>query len=278
LHKILNLQKAVLNIVFLVLLTSLINLVDAQCIEAETAFLPGETITYEVAYNWGFVWVDAGEVTFKTDTVNFRGSNSYYFESYGNSYSFYNWFYKVDDRFQSWCNLNTLEPISYKRETFEGGYWVKNNYDFQQDGRIFSSVLHKDEPLKLDTLKVVPCTFDVLSAIYYVRSFDFSNAKAGDEFPVNFIIDGEFHTLSLFYWGKEEIKNRNGKTYSCEKISVKLVAGTIFKGDEELFVWLIDDKNRIPLMVEAKVIVGSIKAYLIGYEGLKHELSDGLDK
>ena len=271
-------QKVALNIIFIVSFISLVKLVDAQCFENETAFLPNEVITYQVAYNWGFVWVDAGEVTFKTDTVNFRGSNSYYFESYGSSYGFYNWFYRVDDRFQSWCNINTLEPISFIRETSEGGYWTKNNYEFQQDGRIFSSVLHKDKPLKLDTLNSNPCTFDVLSAIYHVRNVDFSKAKTGDKFPVNFIIDGELYTLSLFYLGKEEIKNRNGKIYKCEKLSVKLVAGTIFQGDEELIVWLIDDKNRIPLMVEAKVIVGSIKAYLIGYEGLKHELSNGLDK
>lgn len=272
-HKILKLQKTAPNIIFLILLTSLVKIVNAQCFDGEAAFLPGEIITYEVAYNWGFVWVDAGEVTFKTDTVNFGGSNSYYFESYGNSYSFYNWFFKVDDRFQSWCNMNTIEPILYKRETSEGGYWVKNSYEFQQNDRIFSSVLHKDEPLKLDTLEAVPCTFDVLSAIYYVRNFDFSKVKAGDEFPVNFVIDGELTTLSLIYLGKEDIQNRNGKVYSCDKLSMKLIAGTIFQEDEELFVWLIDDKNRIPLMVEAKVLVGSVKAYLTGFEGLKYDLS-----
>lgn len=265
-----------LNIFLIILLVSLVKLAGAQCIRGETAFSPGEKITYEVAYNWGIVWVDAGEVSFSVDTVHFRGSKSYYFESDGNSYSFYNWFFKVDDHFKSWCDIKTLGPISFRRETSEGGYWVKNNYEFQNDGRIFSSVLHKNNPLKLDTINVVPCTFDVLSAIYYVRNFDFRKAVTGDEFPVNFIIDGELYTLSLFYWGKEEIKNRSGKVYTCEKLSVKLVAGTIFKGDEELFVWLIDNKNRIPLMVEAKVLVGSVKAYLTGYQGLKYEMTGGV--
>jgi len=270
--------KTALNIILLILLVSLVKLVGAQCVNGEAAFSPGETITYEVAYNWGIVWVDAGEVRFKVDTVDFRGSNTYYFESAGSSYSFYNWFFKVDDHFKSWCDLKTFQPISFQRETSEGGYWVKNNYGFQLDGRIFSSVLHKDKPLRLDTVKAAPCTFDVLSAIYYVRNFDFGEAKEGDGFPVNFIIDGELFTLSLIYWGKEEIKNRNGKVYSCEKLSVKLVAGTIFKGDEELIVWLIDDKNRIPLMVEAKVVVGSVKAYLTGYEGLKYKMSGSVGK
>ena len=272
------LQKTVLNIVLIVLLTSWAKFVDAQCFDGETAFSPGEKITYKVAYNWGIVWVDAGEVSFKTDTLDFKGSKSYYFESVGKSYSFYNWFFKVDDHFRSWCNMNTLEPISFKRETSEGGYWVKNNYEFQADGRIFSSVLHKDKPLMLDTINAFPYTFDVLSAIYYVRTFDLGGAMEGDEFPVNFIIDGELFTLSIVFWGNEEIKNRNGKIYSCEKLSVKLVAGTIFKGEEELFVWLIDDENRIPLMVEAKVLVGSVKAYLTSYEGLKYDLSGSLDE
>jgi hypothetical protein len=270
-------RKTALNIILVFLLVFLAKLNHAQCFEGETAFSPGEKITYEVAYNWGIVWVDAGEVTFKTDTVNLRGSNTYYFESSGRSYSFYNWFFKVDDHFKSWCDIKSLEPVSYSRETSEGGYWVKNGFEFQDDRRIFTSVLHKDKPLKMDTVEAAPCTFDVLSAIYYVRNFDFGNAVPGDGFPVNFIIDGELFTLSLYYWGKEEVKNRNGEVYPCKKLSVKLVAGTIFKGDEELFVWLIDDKNQIPLMVEAKVLVGSVKAYLIGYEGLKYEVSGDVE-
>jgi hypothetical protein len=47
------------------------------------------------------------------------------------------------------------------------------------------------------------------------------------------------------------------------------VEGTIFKGGEDLTVWVTADKNKIPVMAEAKILVGSVKAYLTSYEGLK---------
>ncbi|RLD58058.1 MAG: DUF3108 domain-containing protein, partial [Bacteroidetes bacterium] len=237
-----------------------------------------EVITYEVAYNWGMVWVNAGEVFFKADTIGFQGSNCYYFESRGKSHDFYNWFFKVDDRYQSWCDYKSIKPIAFRRNTSEGGYWVDNSYTFEPGDRVFSSVLHKDKSLRLDTLQAKPCTFDVLSAIYHVRGIDFSDVQKDEGFPVNFIIDGELFTLSLVYLGKEDMKSRYGESYLCDKFSVKLVEGTIFKEDEELFVWLIDDENRIPLMVEAKVMVGSIKAYLIGHKGLKYDFPESLDE
>lgn len=271
-------QKLVLYTVFLMLMLSLVEVAEAQCSSGGPAFIPGEVITYEVAYNWGLLWVNAGEVFFKTDTIEFQGSNCYYFESCGKTYDFYDWFYKVDDCYQSWCDYNYIKPISFKRNTSEGGYWVSNSYTFGPNNQIFSSVSHKDKPLRLDTLQAKPCTFDVLSAIYQVRSLDFSHIQKGDSLPVNFIIDGEFFTLSLIYLGKENVKNRYGDSYICDKFSIKLVEGTIFKEHEELYVWLIDDKNRIPLMVEAKVLIGSVKAYLAGYEGLKYDFPANQDK
>ena len=42
-----------------------------------------------------------------------------------------------------------------------------------------------------------------------------------------------------------------------------LVKGTIFKGGEDLLVWVTDDNKRVPVLVEAKILVGSVKAILI---------------
>jgi hypothetical protein len=50
-----------------------------------------------------------------------------------------------------------------------------------------------------------------------------------------------------------------------------LVEGTIFKGGEDLMVWVTNDENKVPVMVEAKILIGSVKAYLTGYENLKED-------
>jgi methylaspartate ammonia-lyase len=42
-------------------------------------------------------------------------------------------------------------------------------------------------------------------------------------------------------------------------------------------VYVSNDKNRIPLLIESPVSVGSIKAVLKDYSGLRHELSSKIN-
>jgi len=43
------------------------------------------------------------------------------------------------------------------------------------------------------------------------------------------------------------------------------VEGTIFRGGEDMLVWVSTDNRKIPIVVEAKILVGSVKAYLADY-------------
>jgi hypothetical protein len=45
----------------------------------------------------------------------------------------------------------------------------------------------------------------------------------------------------------------------------------MFKGDEDAIVWVTDDVNKVPVQVEAKIIVGSVKAILNEATGLLNE-------
>lgn len=243
--------------------------VFSQCIESPPCFRPDEKITYEVAYNWGFVWVDAGEVYFRVDSTIFQNKKGLFLESYGSSYPFYDWMYKVRDRFQAVVDATTLEPMWFTRNTYEGGYEVNNRYNYlPETNQVISQTQNSDKPLAIDTLTIEPCTFDVLSAIYYARTINFSNYSPGDKIPIRFIIDGKIYELFIRYLGRENKKNRDSKTYDCIKFTAMLVEGTIFSEGEDLTVWVTADENKIPIMVEAKILIGSIKAYLTGYEGI----------
>lgn len=274
-NRMMHVQKKNIKIIlFIILFGGLNNLSWSQCLNEQNAFQSGEKITYEIAYNWGLLWVDAGEVNFKADTKNFEGNQIYHFESVGKSYKFYDWMFKVRDTYKSKVESEMFHPVWFSRNTYEGGYVVNNSYDFDYiNSRIIASLENSDQPKKTDTLELTPCTFDVLSAIYYARNIDFSNYSVGDKIPVKFIIDGEFFELYIRYLGKEIKENRSGKKYHCIKFSALLVEGTIFKDGEDLMVWVTDDNNKIPIMVEAKILIGSVKAYLIKAENLRHELS-----
>jgi len=110
----------------------------SQCSEPEFAFGPGETLNYVVAYNWGFIWVDAGEVYFKTN----HDKTVYEFEAFGRTYPYYDWLFKVRDLFQSKVDPATFQPLWALRKTYEGGNEVYNEFVFD--------TLHKEVKIKVN--------------------------------------------------------------------------------------------------------------------------------
>jgi hypothetical protein len=46
----------------------------------------------------------------------------------------------------------------------------------------------------------------------------------------------------------------------------------MFKGENAITVYLSDDKNKIPVLIEAEMFVGSVKVDLYEYRNLKHKV------
>ena len=226
------------------------------------AFYPGEQLKYKAYYNWGFIWLYAGDVTF---SVKFSEENKeiYHFSSIGKTRKGYDWLYKVRDKFESEAFADSLAPVSYSRKTFEGGYFVNNYYQFDYEKRkIYTNTENSKKPKTRDTLDLQNRTIDVLTAIYYCRNLQFSTLRINDTIPLRLIIDNQIYNLHIRYLGIEDISLKNKKSYSCIKFSILLVEGTIFKGGEDLYVWVTNDEQRIPVLVESKILVGSVKAMI----------------
>lgn len=236
----------------------------AQCDPQISTFKIGEDLQYDVYYNWGIIWLHAGEVFFKVQKGEYDQEPAYHFYSVGHSFQSYDWIYKVRDTFQTFVDKQRFRPLYFSRNTYEGGYEVNNQYIYSyESNKIISRVDNSKIEEKRDLLTLKPCTFDVLSIIYYARTLAYEQYQPNDEIPITVIVDGEIHDeLYIRYLGKERIKSKDGNKYDCIKFSPLLVEGTIFSGGEDMTVWVTDDQNRVPILVEAKILVGSIKTYL----------------
>ncbi|PLX22259.1 MAG: DUF3108 domain-containing protein [Salinivirgaceae bacterium] len=247
----------------------------AQCDVDRKVFQPGEKLTYKAYYNWNFIWLEAADVVFKVEEK--LPEPVYKLSSLGISLPKYDWFYKVRDTFRSEVNNETLLPLFYHRNTSEGSYKVNNKFNFDYEAqKLYASTFNSDSGSAINTFDLKPCTFDVLSAIYYTRTLSFENRNLGDTIPLRFFIDNEYYDLYIRYLGKEEIETREKKIYSCIKFNIMLVEGTIFKGGEDMTVWATDDENHVPILVEAKILIGSVKAFLTDYSGLKYTMKSYL--
>ena len=244
-----------------------IKLCDIQ----NTTFLPGEEITYKLYYNWNFIWLSAGEVTFRVKDTGSR----YHFSASGRTYKSYEWFFKVRDYYDSYVDKETLLPYVSVRDVHEGGYRLYDRVSFDQRRNKAKSTRGKtrNETVTKE-FSVDNCMHDILSIIYFTRNIDFDNMQKESLIPVKIFMDNEVWPLSVRYKGKEAKKKiKNNGTYKTIKFSPEVIAGQVFNEDTEMNVWVSDDQNKIPLLIESPVAVGSVKAVLKNYKGLRYDMT-----
>jgi len=245
-------------------------LTNAQKIEKNFAFKSGEQLQYTGYYNWGFIWVPAGEVWLKTSISDFEGTPCYKFRGEGRSLKAFDWFFKLRDTLTCYADTSTFKPLYFDRQTNEANYIARHKYRFNWGKKeVYSNIKKRERAVKTDTVKLSNNTHDILSISYYARNIDFSKYNKGDKIPISMLIDNEVHKLFIRYKGLDIIKTKSGERFECLKFSPLLVEGTMFSEGENMTVWISNDDNRIPIMVEAKILVGSVKGLLTSYKGLR---------
>ena len=101
------------GIAFSLLLTSIsfpIRAGDDFCGVKNTAFQYNEQLTFRVYYTlWG-VYIGAGEANFTTSIEQLNGHTVYHIIGDGKTYSFYDNFFKVRDKYETYIDTGTLQP------------------------------------------------------------------------------------------------------------------------------------------------------------------------
>ncbi len=231
--------------------------------KSNEAFKVGEVLTYHLKY--GLIDAGVAQLEVKDETKKVAGRNVYHIIGNGYSHGTFDWFFKVRDRYESYIDKDALVPWVFIRRVDEGGTKFSQDY-------VFNHFTKKVDVGKGETYDIKENTQDMISAFYAARNIDFSKAKEGDIFTLNSFVDKEQWPLKIKYVGKETIKTGLGK-FKCIKFRPIVQKGRIFKKEEDLNVWITDDKNHIPVRAQAKILVGSIKMDLHSYSGLANPLA-----
>ncbi len=239
------------------------------CGITNTSFTDGEKLTYKVYYNVGRIWVGAGEAAFNVNEEQLNGRKVLHVTGDGKTYKSYDWVFKVRDRYESFIDAETLLPMKFLRNVNEGGIKFFHSVTFNQ--KIGQAISTKG------VFKVPACVQDVLSSIYYARNIDFGKYKVNDKIPFSMFLDDQVYNLYIRYLGKEKIKTKYG-TFDAIKFTPLLIEGTIFKGGDQMMVWVTDDANHIPVRIDSPILVGSIKVDLMDYEKLRNPMTSLLKK
>lgn len=233
--------------------------------QRDSAFDTGEWFKFRMSYSG---WMKAGNATLTVNDTNIKGKPVYHVVGKGWTTGAIKWFFKVEDRYESFFDKESGLPYKFIRDIDEGGH-TKNleiEFDHENGKAHINNIKHNRKSIE----EIEANVQDMVSAYYYLRNnYDADIIKPGEEVKLNMFFDYENFNFKLKFLGRETIRTRFGKVKTL-KFRPYVLAGRVFKEQESLTLWVSADKNRIPLKIKANLAVGSLRADLEAFKGLKH--------
>ncbi len=232
--------------------------------QKEDAFGAGEWFKFRIHY--GFV--NAGFATLEVKDATINNKKVFHVIGRGYTVGMSRFFFKVNDLYESYIDKETRNPYQFVRKIDEGGY-TKNQEGFFNATE--NRVLVKDNETNTEkTLGVPKNTQDILSSFYYLRNNpNIDKIKPGDSIAIDMFFDDTTTKFRLKFLGREDITTKFG-VVSTMIFRPLVQSGRVFKEQESVTVWISDDENKLPLRIKASLAVGSIKADLEEFKGLKY--------
>jgi len=263
--------KAIFIVAFCLLATN----IQAQ---ENHAFKAGERLQYDVFFNWGFIWLTAARFDFTVQNTTYNKTPAYRLQMAGRTARAFSMF-TFTDTTKVYVNRKTLEPYFFRQASHEPDFFNIHRLTYFSNDTAKWGVFVENErsrrEIKHDTVTSNKTAYyDVLTTLYSLRNVNTDDWKVNHRITMPMIFGKDTLSLQLRFMGREQIKLRNGKTYNALKMRSALADGKMFDKNEEMTLWISDDKNNIPLMVETKLKVGSIRAQLSNAENTVHPIAE----
>lgn len=230
------------------------------------AFKSGEWLKFRIHY--GFL--NASYATLHLSTDNYDSIPVYHVVGRGKTTGFASIFFKVDDTFESYFDKYDGKPYRFIRKTNEGGYTKDIEIDFNYDDD--KAILTDNKSGNVQDFSVHNNVQDLLSAAYHLRNrYEIDDFEIGQSIDMDMLFDDDgIFKFKLKFLGKEVIRTKFGKV-ECLKFRPLVQSGRVFKEKESLTLWVSNDLNKIPVRIKADLAVGSLKADLDAFNGLRNQ-------
>ena len=271
-------KKAVAWLLPLCLMAFLPLSAPAQCGIENTAFKSGEFLSYDLFFNWKFVWVKVGTASMSTVQSSYKGQQALRSSliTRGNS-QLDNVFIMRDTLL---CYTDTdLAPLYFRKGAREGKRYYVDELWYTYPNNNCHLRMHRidhDGEVHWKDAEYKDCIYDMMSIFLRARNFDASTMKVGDKIPMP-ISDARHLTNSwLKFNGTTNLKMKNsGDKYRCLVFS--FIEREDGKNHELIRFYITDDRNHLPVRLDMFLSFGSAKAYLTGFKGLRNPMESKID-
>ncbi|QCR23392.1 DUF3108 domain-containing protein [Pontibacter sp. SGAir0037] len=233
------------------------------------SFSTGEVLKYKVHYGP----INAAEAVIDVaptlHTVN--GRPCYKATVNGKTTGSFDFFIKIRDTWQSYIDTAAILPMRYASNIEEGSYRKKETVEFNHIANTAYVDKRKKKEKETGTFPIPANAQDIVSGFYYLRTLNYDKMKVGERFSIKGFFDQEAFDMVVTFHGRETVSTKIGKINAI-KLTPKMPSNKLFKGEDAITVYLSDDMNKIPVLIQANMFVGSVKVDLFEYKNLKHRI------
>ena len=266
-------KKRIFSALFFLQLT-VAALAQSQCGIDNKAFTGGERLTYDLYFNWKFVWVKVGKATMNTDLTTFQGQKAYKASLVTGGNRKLDRFFTMRDTLLSYCATD-LSPLYFRKGAREGKRYYVDELWYTYPKNTCKLRMHRidaDGEEHWKDAQYKDCIYDMMSIFLRARNFDASTMKKGDKIAMPISDARRLSNSWLTYRGKETFKVDGTKEkFRCLVFS--FIEREDGKNHELIRFFVTDDQNHIPVRLDMFLSFGSAKAFLKNYQGVRSEMT-----
>jgi hypothetical protein len=211
-------------------------------------FSIGERLEYDVKF--GVLKVGSGRMEV-VGIEEIRGRDAWHtaFTVKGGTF-----FYKVNDRLESWIDVETFASLRHVQDLQEGKRNRERRFEMYPDRMVYTENDSEERPTARDPL-------DDASFLYFIRTVPLSVGQTYD-FPRYFRPDR--NPVRVRVLRKESVKVPAGR-FDAIVIQPIIKSKGIFSENGQAEIWLSDDDRRIMLQMKSNLSFGTLNLYLKSY-------------
>lgn len=221
------------------------------------AYSNEETLHYEISW----MGVKAGTMTIKT-TPDKNNPDQLTIKVKARSSGMLKVVYPVDDKFETIVTGADRLPITYKSALKEGFRRKKKLTTYDQEQGI---ITYKKNDAPPKTFKVNGPVYNEFTSFMIMRTLQLT---VGHDLMVPTFADKKRHEVVVKVEKKELVESIFGKIETVI-VSPHLPFKGLYSKTGAPLIWLTNDYDRVPVMIKAKVLIGSLTARLVDYQGQK---------
>jgi hypothetical protein len=174
-------------------------------------------------------------------------------------YGLFRLFYPVDDTFTTLVRGALKLPYRYEVLQKEGhGSRKTHRLTLYDQKNLQISYRKNDQPVK--NFSLTGTAYNEYASFFITRALSFMEKRA----IIPAFVDEKRHEVAVIMLGREERDSIFGRVPTL-KIMPEMEFKGLYDKDGDTVFWLTDDVCRVPVAINAKVLIGSLTAELVEY-------------